>query len=49
MAGITDIQILLKQMKPVLDKTDYVFSTKECFKIEKDIISLFQKTRQILP
>ena len=40
MAGIKDIQILLKEMKPVLDKIDYVFSTIECFNIEKDIIFL---------
>jgi uncharacterized protein len=40
MAGITDIKVLLKKMKPVLDKMDYVFSTKECFKINEDIIAL---------
>lgn len=40
MTGITDINVLLKKMKPVLDKMDYVFSTKECFKINEDIIAL---------
>ena len=40
MAGITDIQVLLKEMKPVLDKTNYVFSTKENLKIDQDIIAL---------
>ncbi|MDX2439671.1 MAG: ACT domain-containing protein [Desulfobacterales bacterium] len=40
MAGITKIKVLLKEMRPVLDTTDYVFSMKECSKIEKDIIAL---------
>ncbi len=40
MAGITDIKVLLKKMRPVLDKKDYVFSTKECYKINEDIIAL---------
>ena len=40
MAGITDIKVLLKKMRPVLDKKDYVFSTKECYKINEDIIVL---------
>lgn len=40
MAGIVDIKVLLKDMKPVLDKTDYVFCTKKCFKIDKEIIKL---------
>jgi hypothetical protein len=28
MSGIVDIKVLLKDMKPVLDNTDYVFCTK---------------------
>lgn len=40
MAGIIEIDVLLKEMKPVLDRTDYVFSTKECFQIDEEIITL---------
>jgi hypothetical protein len=40
MAGITNIEVLLKEMRPVLDTTDYVFSTKECSKIDENIIAL---------
>lgn len=40
MVGITEIQVLLKEMKPVLDRTDYVFSTKKCFQIDEEIIAL---------
>lgn len=29
MSGIADIQVLLKEMSPVLDKTEYVFSTND--------------------
>jgi len=40
MAGIIEIKELLKEMKPVLDRTDYVFSTKERFQIDEEIITL---------
>lgn len=40
MAGIVDIKVLLKDMKPILDRTDYVFCTKECFEINKEIVDL---------
>jgi uncharacterized protein len=40
MTGIIEIKKLLKEMKPVLDRTDYVFCTKECFYINEEIISL---------
>ena len=40
MAGIIEIDVLLKEMKPVLDRTDYVFSTKKCFQIDEEIIAL---------
>ena len=40
MAGIVDIKVLLKDMKPVLDETDYVFCTRKCFKLDKEIIDL---------
>ena len=40
MAGIIKIDVLLKKMKPVLDRTDYVFSTKKCFQIDEEIIAL---------
>jgi len=40
MLGIVDSKVLLKEMKPILDGTDYVFCTKKCFKIDKEIISL---------
>ena len=40
MSGIVDIKVLLKDMKPVLDNTDYVFCTKKCFKLNDEIIKL---------
>jgi len=40
MSGIVEINVLLKEMKPVLQRTDYVFCTKECFEINEEIISL---------
>lgn len=40
MAGIIEIDVLLKEMKPVLDRTDYVFSTIKCFQIDDEIIAL---------
>lgn len=40
MAGIIKIDVLLKKMKPVLDRTDYVFFTKKCFQIDEEIIAL---------
>lgn len=40
MAGIKDIHVLLKDMRPVLDGTDYVFITKKCFQIDEKIIAL---------
>jgi len=40
MAGITDIQVLLKDMKPVLDKTEYVFTSFEVNNLNEKIISL---------
>lgn len=40
MTGIVEIKVLLKEMKPVLDRTDYVFSTRKCFHIDEEIIAL---------
>jgi hypothetical protein len=40
MAGIVDLKLLLKEMYPILDETDYVFCTKKTSKITKDIIDL---------
>ena len=40
MSGIVDIKVLLKDMKPVLDNTDYVFCTKKCFEINEEIVKL---------
>lgn len=40
MAGIMEIQVLLNEMKPVLDRTEYIFFTKKCFQIDEDIIDL---------
>lgn len=40
MPGIVDIKILLKDMKPILDRTNYVFCTKESFYITKEIVDL---------
>jgi hypothetical protein len=40
MAGIIDIQVLLKEMKPILDTTDYIFSTTKCFQIDEKITIL---------
>lgn len=40
MSGIVDIKVLLKDMKPVLDNTDYVFCTKNCFELNEKIIKL---------
>ncbi len=40
MTGILEIKELLKEMKPVLDRTDYVFCTIECFQIDEEIISI---------
>ncbi len=40
MSGIIDIQVLLKQMKPILDNAEYVFISKKCFKLNQEIVSL---------
>ncbi|PHO11342.1 transporter [Malaciobacter marinus] len=40
MSGIVDIKVLLKDMNPVLDDTDYVFCTKKCFEINEEIMNL---------
>jgi len=40
MSGIVEINVLLKQMKPVLERIDYIFCTKECFEINEEIIRL---------
>ena len=40
MYGIIDINTLLKEMKPVLDETKYVFTTKECFELTEEIVKL---------
>lgn len=40
MSAIVDINILLKDMKPVLNETEYVFCTKKCFEINDEIIKL---------
>ncbi len=40
MAGLTEIQVLLKEMKPVLDRTEYIFTTMDCFNLNEDIIRL---------
>lgn len=40
MTGITEIGVLLKEMKPVLDQTEYVFATKTCFALTDEVISL---------
>lgn len=40
MPGIIEIDVLLKEMRPVLDRTDYVFSTKECVQLDEEIIAL---------
>ncbi|WP_300456821.1 ACT domain-containing protein [Desulfobacula sp.] len=40
MTGILEIQVLLKKMRPVLDRTEYVFSTKKCFQMDEEIIVL---------
>ena len=40
MSGVVDIKVLLKDMKPVLNNIDYVFCTKKCFEINKEIINL---------
>jgi len=40
MYGIIDIITLLKEMKPVLDDTKYVFTTKECFELTEEIVKL---------
>jgi len=40
MSGIVDIKVLLKDMKPVLDSTDYVFCTRKCFEINEEIMKL---------
>lgn len=48
MAGITDIKVLLKKMNPVLDKMDYVFSSKECLKINAlDPIATFLESEGV--
>ena len=40
MSGIVDIKVLLKDMRPVLDNTDYVFCTKKCFELNEEIMLL---------
>ena len=40
MSGIVDIKILLKDMRPVLDNTEYIFSTIKCFTINEEILKL---------
>ncbi len=40
MIGIKDIQVLLKTMKPVLDKEEYVFATLESPSLNEDVIRL---------
>ena len=40
MAGITEIQVLLKEMKPVLDRTEYVFTTMDYYNLNEDITRL---------
>lgn len=40
MSGIVDIKVLLKDMKPVLDNTDYVFCTKKYFTLNEEIMNL---------
>lgn len=40
MSGVVDIKVLLKDMQPILDQTNYVFCTKKCFAIDKEIIDL---------
>lgn len=40
MSGTVDINVLLKDMKPVLDETEYVFCTQNCFEINNKIIKL---------
>jgi len=40
MSGITDIQVLLKEMKPVLDETEYVFITLDCVSLNEQVQQL---------
>lgn len=40
MSGITEIQVLLKEMKPVLDRTEYVFTTMDYYNLNEDITRL---------
>ncbi len=40
MTGLTEIQVLLKEMKPNLDRTEYIFTTMDCFNLNEDIIRL---------
>jgi len=40
MTGITEIGVLLKEMQPVLDHTEYVFVTKLCFTLTDEILNL---------
>jgi len=40
MAGITEIQVLLKEMKPVLDRAEYVFTTMKYYNLNEDITRL---------
>ena len=40
MAGITNIQQLLKEMEPFLDDTEYIFTTLNYFSLNEEIISL---------
>ena len=40
MSGITDIKTLLKHMQPKLDKTDFVFCTKNTKVLDEEIIKL---------
>ena len=40
MAGIVEIQVLLSEMEPVLDRTEYVFSTMDRFRIDEEIAAL---------
>ena len=40
MSGIVDIKVLLKEMRPVLERTEYVFCTKECFELDDETVAL---------
>ncbi len=40
MSGIIKLEVLLKEMEPILDIKEYVFCTKKVFKLEEDIVYL---------